>query len=610
MKINGFSSLIAVCVLSNPGLSQPCGSAPTINFNQNTIDLCIGESGTSIATVVGGVGDIQYNWFPVAGNGNSMTDSPSDLFTWYYLEITDDCFTVLDSMRMDVHPIAPTSINVTDATNCPGLPGTLGALQILPDNPGWTYSIYGGGLSVGPVVTSTFSNLPGGIIYWVHITNTYGCVLDTAVEVSLGTNEVLATFNTSVLQNEICFGDTIGVAEVLNVNGGLTAPYTIYWSKPGGSYSDTIVALGGGDYIDNLPGGGWVVSAVDQDGCAWSEFFNIAEPDPFEFSFIVSNPTCNEFSDGSVSVIIDGGNGGNSITLSDSSGTILNVGGLDFANDLSEGWYYCQVTDLEGCVGFDSAFIDAPPAFGASFDFVNPWCAEDGDGAIYVYNVVNTHGNDFDVAYFWNPDPLGISGIGADTLENVNGGEYELTINDSWGCSKVFDVFLWPDTLYFVTLGTTTSTSGNDGVVFCTVGGGDSPYSYLWTYLGDMSTFTTATVSGLPPGVYVIQVTDASNCTKTDTVVIEMLSTTGFSQDKFNVSCTADNKIIVNCSAANGTDFAMQLFDVNGRLIDTFSVYPGQNIFPLGPTSGGCYYYVILDENQQNHSGKIQRILE
>lgn len=577
--------------------AQPCGAPPTINFAQNTVGVCYGESGQNSAIVIGGVGEIDYNWFPISGVANTVEFSVT-VDTWIYLQITDDCFTVIDSMYVDVVSISPTSIVVTNATNCPGQPGTLGSIQVLPDAPTWNYTLTGPETSVGPILTSTFNNLPGGAAYWIKITNTNGCELDTLIQVGLGANAVVADFNDLVLEGNICNDDSLGIAEVLNAGGGITTPYDVYWMNADGIYDQTTINTGAGDLINNLPSGTWAVNIVDQEGCAWSEIFTVDSPQPFEFDFNQTNPTCFDFTDGTFSVTVTGGNGGNSYLIQNESGSILNMGGLPGTNFLGEGWYFVTVTDIAGCQSIDSVYIDGPNQITATFSYDDPWCATDGDGAIYVTSVSNYHGNYNDLAFYWSPDYYGISGVGADELLNTNGGEHTLTINDSWGCSRVFDLFLWPDTIYFTSLGATISTDGTDGTLFCVAAGGDDPYDYLWTNLATLGTYTTATVNGMQPGDYEIKVTDASDCFILDTVRIEIVKIIEPEVLHLTLIHLSNGEVIFQSENLLTQPCTLNIFSISGKLIDTKLLEPGSKSVSMKLTSG-TYFYTVISVDQK-----------
>ncbi|MBK8926917.1 MAG: hypothetical protein IPM74_13640 [Crocinitomicaceae bacterium] len=85
-----------VIFLSAFSLAQNCDDEPVILFTQNTYTICPGETAFPIAFVSGSVGNVSYNWFPFSGADNNI-EVTTDTTVWCYLEITDECFTVLDS---------------------------------------------------------------------------------------------------------------------------------------------------------------------------------------------------------------------------------------------------------------------------------------------------------------------------------------------------------------------------------------------------------------------------------------------------------------------------------------------------------------------------------
>src|SRR5690606_17258679 len=66
-------------------------------------------------------------------------------------------------------------------------------------------------------------------------------------------------------------------------------------------------------------------------------------------SFIFNNPTCYQFSDGSITVNLLYNTGSEVFNITNSSGTTLNVGNSNAANQLSGGWYYMNIDLGSGC---------------------------------------------------------------------------------------------------------------------------------------------------------------------------------------------------------------------------------------------------------------------
>lgn len=505
---------------------------PTIVFNGNTFTICPNQDTTIIATVVNPYSTpVTYSWSPDPGATNSLVVSP-DVLTWYYLTINDGCYDVTDSVKVEIGTVDITNIAVTDATNCPGQPGSPGAITVLPNDPTFIYQLTGGGDVFGPQTSNAFNNLNGGVIYFLHVEDADGCIIDTAVTVGLGINAVVANWVPGSLEDVTCYGALNGAAEVSNITGGITPPYTVSWTHTSGLYDQqTGVPVGGGDAINNLMGGNWVVTVTDQEGCAWSHLFNIFEPAELTLNFISNDPTCFGFNDGSVTAVTSGGNGSNVFTMTNSAGTQLNAGNSNTINQLVEGWYYTVITDANGCTAEDSIFIDDPGQLNIDMHIDQPLCYGFPTGLAFVDTVYNYTGAYGSIAYYWSPNPSGNNGIGAILSNHMGPGTYALTINDANGCSEVFDfVISYPDSLYFTEIGYHPAycrifpyQSGN-GVVYAAAGGGTPDYTYQWVNNNTGQTTSNTTWGGLNPASYTVTVVDDAGCVLTQTVQLDSVS--------------------------------------------------------------------------------------
>ena len=103
------------------------------------------------------------------------------------------------------------------------------------------------------------------------------------------------------------------------------------------------------------------------------------------------------------------------------------------------------------------------------------------------------------------------------TVTNLPVGTVTVTITDATGCSATIDVEIGQDMSDIdVNVETVNITCGSvDGQATATATGGTAPYTYAWS-TGDM----TATVIGLPAGVFTVTVTDANGCVETEEVEI------------------------------------------------------------------------------------------
>ncbi|MBI3135864.1 MAG: choice-of-anchor L domain-containing protein [Bacteroidetes bacterium] len=546
---------------------------PTITFNNNTVTICPNDDATFIATVVNPYSPtITYDWSPAPGSTNTITVSPNVL-TWYYLTINDGCYDVTDSVKVDIGNIDLTDINVTDATNCPGQPGVPGSIEVLPDDPSFTFTLIGGGDTFGPQTSNTFLNLDGGIIYFLHVENLDGCTIDTAISVGLGANAVVATWVPASEQDVTCFGDLNGAAEVSNISGGITPPYDVTWTHTSGLYDQTTVGVGGGDAINNLMGGNWVVTVTDQEGCAWSQLFNIYEPAELTLDFISNNPNCYLFTDGSVTASTSGGNGGNTFTMTNSAGTQLNLGNSNTINQLGEGWYYTTIVDNNGCTVEDSIFVDQPDELDIDLIIDQPLCYGIESGYAEVDTVYNYNGSYGGISYYWSPNPSGTNGVGATFSNHMGPGTYALTINDENGCSKVFDFTItYPDELVFTEIGyhpahcRIFSYQSGNGVVYAAAAGGTPDYNYLWVNNTTGQTSTNTTWGGLNPGSYTMTVTDDAGCTLVQTVQLDSVSPIAdfdIASDEFLTPGVYEGTAIVCVEFTNQSQYFANEYDPN-----------------------------------------------
>src|SRR5690606_10875453 len=116
---------------------------------------------------------------------------------------------------------------------------------------------------------------------------------------------------------------------------------------------------------------------------------------------------------------------------------------------------------------------------------------------------------------------------------------YTVTVTDANNCTTTTNVTIAEPTLLeaSITLTNVVNVScfdGNDGSAMVTVSGGTAPYTYLWN---DATAQTTATAAGLEAGTYTVTVTDAKNCTTTETFTITEPTALNVVPTQTNVLC-------------------------------------------------------------------------
>lgn len=540
---------------------DPASSA-TITFNEDLFIICPGQDADIEATVVSpyDAGAVTYDW-STGETTSDITVSP-DVLTWYYLTVFDGCATIIDSVKVEIGEAEIDDIDVIDATDCPGQPdAVLGSIIVLPDDPTWVYELVGW---VPPQDNGTFNDLAGGISYILVVTDENGCEFDTLITVGLGTNAVTAEWALDSLRDVSCFGADDGGAFVFDIGGGITPPYEVIWTNVDGVFDSETVSPGGSSEHDDLPGGSWVVTVIDQEGCAWSQPFLIYEPDLLTLDLIFNEPTCFGFSDGSITANTEGGNPGKIFTMTNADGDVLNVDNSNTMNTIPAGTYFISVVDENGCSVSAEITLGQPDEMDAILTINQPLCYGIETGYVEVDTVLNYTGAYDQIGYYWNPTNPSGEGVGAYFSNHLGAGDYIVTINDENGCSKVFDFsIVYPPELVFAEFGYYPAfcrmfgyQNGN-GEVYASATGGTPDYDApVWTYLVDGTTVAQGTWGGRNPGDYEVVIRDANNCVLRDTITVDSLNpiaafTVVSAQLNADLKGTADVEVVFENNSEN-----------------------------------------------------------
>lgn len=147
--------------------------------------------------------------------------------------------------------------------------------------------------------------------------------------------------------------------------------------------------------------------------------------------------------------------------------------------------------------------------------------------------------------YLWSN-----GGTGA-TVSQLAPGMYSVVVTDATNCSVTEKVTIKePTALSTVITKTAVSCNGkNDGSIKVVASGGTTPYSFYWPH----NSSTSANVSGLKAGTYIVDVQDANGCIKTEQIVVaEPLVLTAVVNGK-DVSCHAGTNGEAAVIPAGGT---------------------------------------------------------
>jgi gliding motility-associated-like protein len=545
------------CVSTFPfSITQPT-TALTASVSSSPASCFNGTDGAVSASAAGGTAPYSYDWMPGAFSGQNISNLPSGTYTVTISDVNGCSAT--NSVFVD-QPTAVTIVTATINSNC----STASGMAYAEANGGTSPYTYDWLLS--GILNDTINNILAGS-YTVSVTDGNGCISTESVTVN---DNPSPSINITATTNVSCNGNSDGSATAV-VFGG-SAPFSYSWLPAGGTGATTtgipagtytvtvtdangctaldttspaitepdllsvniattgascagvnngsasITAFGGtpgysfqwlpagstGPAIDSLTAGTYTVVATDTNSCILSSTFVITEPANLNVAVTsVSDVNCFGGDDGSITVNVAGG------TPAYHFNWLPYGGSGSTANGLSAGTYTVTVTDLLGCSTSTTAVVAQPASALSAASAGNPSsCFGTSDGTASVIPSGGTPGYD----YQWFP-----SGGTAASASGLIPGMYSVVVTDTNGCSVSIAVAISQPAVLTASIDITHPSCGlNNGLLTAMVSGGTAPYTYLWSAAAD----TNISISGLSPGSYTVQVTDASACTSTATVTI------------------------------------------------------------------------------------------
>jgi gliding motility-associated-like protein len=518
-------------------------SAPAIGLTTAVTNvLCNGgTTGAINLTVTGGTAPIGFAW----SNGATTEDLSGIAAGTYTVVVTDfnNC-TATTSAIITQPSLLVVSGTAFDAL-CAGVNNGSINLSVGGGVLPYTYSWSNGATS------QDLQNLaPSTYTVTVRDANLCSATASFTIQQPNGiTSSVVGT-------NVTCFGASNGGAN-LTVSGG-TTPYSFLWSN-----------FGGTEDLTNIPGGTYYVIITDANGCVKRDSVIVQEPSPLLVNRTVTNISCFNANDGSISLAVTGGT--LPYTYAWSHGpTSSSVTGL------AEATYTVTVTDFNSCTVVASALVVNPPAIVVSPIVTDPLCnLVNGPNAGGAINLV-VGGGTPGFTFAWS------NGASTQNLSGIQGGQYTVTVTDSRGCTAVStSTVTEPDQIiYNVFTRNVTCKDDRDGFLDITAYGGTQPYSFQWSQ-GNL----TEDVGGLSGGFYTVTITDKNGCTVSGFFEVKEPDSLRASLFKTDATCQGANSGSVGVIVTGGTKQYSYLWN-------NFSADSIQTNVP-----GGSYSVVVTDSN-------------
>lgn len=467
---NGCTSVNSV------NITQPALAITTTTGATNV--LCFGGSnGSATVTATGGTPGYTYLW-----NSSQTTSVITGLNAGVRTVTVTDAngCTSIKSISISQPATAVSSSTTVINVLCNG--GSTGSATVTASGgtAGYTY------LWSTAATTSVITGQTSGV-KTVTVTDVNGCTSVNSVNI---TQPATAVTSSTALTNISCNGGSNGSATV-TASGG-TAGYTYQWSTA----ATTSVITG-------QTSGVKTVTVTDANGCITVNSVNITQPTAITATQSQTNITCNGSSNGLANVNASGGTGSLTYSWSPSGGTLATASGLSAGN------YTCTITDANSCSIVKAFTITQPSIITASVILTaSPGCSL-SNGSITVL----ASGGTGSLSYSWSP-----SGGTSSTTSGIPAGSYTCTITDVNSCSiNISQSLSNPNS---PSVNATTSNAGcagqTNGSITLNVTGGNPGYTYSWS----PSVSTNSLATSLGAGVYNATVTDASNCTSSQSYTL------------------------------------------------------------------------------------------
>lgn len=467
-------------------ITQP----PVIAITINKVDeLCFGDAiGSITLTVSGGTGTTYgYTWNPNVSTTNTASNLTANT---YFITVTDQAQCNKDTSVTITQPAAPVSATVqfTDVT-CFGL--TDGTITITPagGTPGYTYS-WNPNVSSGNTATGL-----GAGSYSVTITDANSCSTSQTATISAPASALsVAPTHTDLT----CYQVNVGTAAI-NAAGG-TPAYTYTWN-PNVSTADNASSLAAATYN---------VTVTDAHLCTITTTFTVTQPPQLIVTSTEVNNRCYGDATASITLNASGGTpgGGYVYTWNPSVST------TNSATNLTAGNYAYTVTDANNCTVVQSVSIVDPAKINLAIASGDPHCFNEStgfinataQGGITPYNFTLDNGTTQQTS-------------AGGQFPNIPPGTYTVSVTDNNSCSSDTTVILNNPSQITdqVTEHDVTCYHSTDGQIIVTAAGGTPGYTFA---LSTGPQNTSGTFTGLIPNPYSITITDANNCTITDTTTV------------------------------------------------------------------------------------------
>ena len=380
-----------------------------------------------------------------------------------------------------------------------------------------------------------------------------------------------------------CKGGSDGTSSV-TISGNFS-PVSYLWSNTSATAA-----------ITGLTAGTYTVTVTETASCTATASYTVTEPSVLVLDCTKTDVTTVSGTDGTASVTATGGTATYTYLWSDAAAsTTATISGL------AAGTYMVTVTDANLCTKVCSSIVNAPGCnLTATATGTSVKCNGGSDGTATALAA----GNISTVTYLWSNAASSTTA----TITGLAAGTYMVTVTETASCTATASYTVTEPSVLILDCTKTdvTTVGGTDGIASVTATGGTATYSYLWS---DAAASTTATISGLAAGTYMVTVTDANLCTKVCSSIVTQPTAAvcnlidggvTVTIDEKGTSSTADDEYVIYANPT-GTGFAAT-YNVSGDINKTGVAYGSIQEIGRTSTANSTISYFIEDAADANCS--------
>ncbi|WP_299108791.1 T9SS type A sorting domain-containing protein [uncultured Tenacibaculum sp.] len=565
-------------------VSQPTEIKLTIS--KTDLSCFNANNGSFEATIVGGTGNYEFryrdtagftNWSSVTGNTIAISNLKKNTYTLQVRD-TNNCMALHTSGSSDFSiditeplELLISSEVIEDVTGFGLSNGSISA-TLTGGTPPYSYEWKDGSGATILTGTNEVTGIAGGN-YELLVTDSKGCSLTKNYVVAEPSILAVNIVRTAIIS---CNGEEDGALKA-EVTGGV-AGYTYKWYKQ----SSTPLLVGTASFVSGLGDGVFYVEIEDtKANKVTSASFELKEPEVLVVGLNSEYTLCGTGNDWTINTTLTGGTAPYTY--------IWNTGSNDSKlQNVIAGNYEVTILDANGCRVSQSVTLTPPPTLAISNEVVEDVT---GFGLSNGSISVTLTGGTPPYSYEWK-DGLGATILtGVSEITGISGGNYQLIVTDSKGCSLTKDYIVTEPLKLEVSIVRTAVISCNgeeDGALKAEVTGGVIGYTYKWYKQSSTPVLvgTASSVSGLGDGVYYVEIED----TKANKV-----TSASFELKEPQVLALSVNSEYTLCGTGN--DWTINTTVTGGTAPYTYLWNTGSNETKLQNVVAGNYDVTIVDTN-------------